>query len=624
MVRLVLGLTACAAIALADVTFNVVGFREDDADEYGVLINGKVTKLNTNKENYPLWSANVAGVNAPLSYKYVQMKKNGKVEDQEKGERKLPAGAAHTPNEFYDRIQTMHELPPLPQVYPNALVQNSPFFRPGYIGNIFIEGDEEEIKHINVGGSDAHPKPIHVNFQYIGANEHVKINNATFNLSGGSAREYSKLAYKLKFRKGNRFLDLGSVKLRNVETDDSFMREMIYVDLLNSLGVHTQQAAYVRVFINHKPIGLFIGMEEMKKHWIKKVLHPNVKKTKTGALWKMNSCCGIEGNMDWLGPHSKDYLVGEVYKNILPGNNPKDDLLKDLIVLMEDLKHYDPEKVKDPIAYWEKRMDLDQFLKSMAMEYLTGSSDSFWIKGSNWQIYNDPVTGRWTYLPIDFDDTFGDSRYGPVDSYRKMPKVNGKGFESPMIQKLIIDTPAISKRFEQILKDTVSYLYKPHAVEPRMDAYYKMIADDVAWDRKLPRVFPAGKSHNFKFSDLAQGVTDVKYFIKKRTGQVEKDLHFKALPGTPTKVEYHVMNKQLSPYGILPKEAKVATPAPANTEEKSNSDNGNTPDTTTPADDGVNVGDASTQGDKLMNSAELLRGKWAALTAVVAIVVLAI
>ncbi|KAF9946941.1 hypothetical protein BGZ70_002946 [Mortierella alpina] len=623
MVRLVLGLAACAAIALADVTFNVVGFREEDADEYGVLINGKVTKLNTNKETYPLWSANVAGVNAPLSYKYVHMKKDGKVEGQEKGERKLPAGAAHTPNEYYNRIHTMHELPPLPQVYENPLVQNSPFFRPGYIGNLFIEGDAAMIKHIHTGGGDFHPKPIHVKVQYIGANEHVKVNNATFNLSGGSAREYSKLAYKLKFHKGNRFLDLGSVKLRNVETDDSFMREMVYVDLLNSLGVHTQQATYVRVFINQKPIGLFIGMEEMKKHWIKKVLHPNVKKTKTGALWKMNSCCGAEGNLDWLGPHSKDYLVGEVYKNILPGNNPKDDLLKDLIVLMEDLKHYEPAKVKDPIAYWEQRMDLNQFLKSMAMEYLTGSSDSFWIKGSNWQIYNDPVTGKWTYLPIDFDDTFGDSRYGPVDSYRKMPKVNSKGFESPMIRKLIIDTPAISKRFEQILKDTVSYLYKPQAVGPRMDAYYNMIADDVAWDRKLPRVFPAGKSHNFKFSDLAQGVTDVKYFIKQRTGQVEKDLKFKALPGVPTKVGYHVMNKQLSPYGIIPKEAKVAAPA-TNIEHKPNNYNGNTADVPTPADNEANVGDASTQGDKLMNSAELLRGKWAALTAVVAIVVLAI
>ncbi|KAF9944305.1 hypothetical protein BGZ72_002539 [Mortierella alpina] len=168
MVRLVLGLAACAAIALADVTFNVVGFREDEGDEYGVMINGKVTKLNTNKENYPLWSANVAGVNAPLEYKYVQMNKNGKVEEQEKGARKLPAGAAHTPNEYFDRIHTMHELPPLPQVYENGLVQNSPFFRRGYIGNLFVEGDEEQIKHIHTGGSDFHPKPIHVKVQYIG------------------------------------------------------------------------------------------------------------------------------------------------------------------------------------------------------------------------------------------------------------------------------------------------------------------------------------------------------------------------------------------------------------------------------------------------------------------------
>src|SRR5690554_2694363 len=132
------------------------------------MINGKLTKLKTTKDAYLLWSANVADVNGPLEYKYVQLAKGGKVGKQETTARKLPAGALHTPNEFFDRSQSVYDLPPLPQVYKNELQQNSPFFREGYIGNIFIEGNVVGIKHINKGGEDFYPDPIHVNVQYIG------------------------------------------------------------------------------------------------------------------------------------------------------------------------------------------------------------------------------------------------------------------------------------------------------------------------------------------------------------------------------------------------------------------------------------------------------------------------
>lgn len=149
-------------------TFNVVGLHEDAGDSFGVMVNGKLTKLTTTMETYPLWSANVAGVNAPLTYKYVHLEKNGKVNKQEKVERKLPQGAIHTPNEFFDRSHSLHNLPPLPQVFENKLEQNSPFFREGFIGNMFVEGDPAKIKFLNKGGAEFHPEPIKVSVQYIG------------------------------------------------------------------------------------------------------------------------------------------------------------------------------------------------------------------------------------------------------------------------------------------------------------------------------------------------------------------------------------------------------------------------------------------------------------------------
>ncbi|KAK3847732.1 MAG: coth protein-domain-containing protein [Linnemannia gamsii] len=621
MVHLLLGLTACAAMAMADVTFNVVGLREDAGDSFGVMVNGKLTKLTTNTDIYPLWSANVAGVNAPLTYKYVQLEKNGKIGKQEEAERKLPEGAVHTPNEFFDRSHTLHDLPPLPQVYDNKLEQNSPFFREGYIGNIFVEGDPAKIKYLNKGGADFHPNPIKVKVQYIGANENIKISNVTFNLSGASAREYAKLAYKLKFPKKNRLLDLATLKLRSGETDATMMREKLYIDILNSLGVPTQQSAYVRLFLNNQPIGLYVAMEEMKKHWIKKVLHPDVKKTKAGPLWKMNSCCGHEGNLEWLGPTTKSYVLGDIYKNILPGKNPKDDLMADLIVFMKDLKDYDPKKVKDPIAYWEQRLDLDGFLKSMAMEHLAGAWDAYWKSGSNYQIYKDPLTNKWIWLPIDFDDTFGTSYDGKIDSYRAVPKKNALGFESPLAQRLIIETPQINARFEQILKDTVNTAFKPEAMAPRIEGYKKMIQEDVAWDRVQPRV-SKGKSEKFTIEDLHKGLRDgtkdnwgLMNWIEKRTTEVEKSLKFKVQTGTDSKVAIHKMTTLNNPFGVVVAKQATSisqaavpvaggdTPMDAASDPRKNGASSSSPS-------------AATQQKDKKSSAESLKSQWSVLGAV--------
>ena len=80
------------------------------------------------------------------------------------------------------------------------------------------------------------------------------------------------------------------------------------------------------------------------------------------------------------------------------------------------------------------------------MEYLAWTWDAHWKSGSNYHIYHDLITNKWTWLPIDFGDTFGTSFEGKVESYRAIPKKNESGFVSPLAQKLIIETPQINAR----------------------------------------------------------------------------------------------------------------------------------------------------------------------------------
>ncbi|KAG0357394.1 hypothetical protein BG005_003592 [Podila minutissima] len=531
------------------ITFNVVGLRSEDADSFGVMVNGKMHKLATTMKTYPLWSAKVAGVDASVSYKYVQLNKAGKITESEKTMRKLPAGSVHTPNEFFGRRQSIYKIPTLPQVFENKLVQSSPFFREGLISNLFIQGPEDDWRKLNVVGSHV---DIKAKIQYIGANENVVIENVKIELACHSTREYAKLAYHLHFPEATPLLDLTSIKLRSGENDETMIREKLYVDLLNNIGVPAQQTSYIHMFWNGEPIGLFVAMEVQKENWIRKVLHPDIPKVQVGSLWKMNSCCGGTGDLEWKGPTIKSYNDQNV---------PKDNYMTDLIALMKDLKDYDPNKTKDPVAYWEKRLDLDVFLKSMVMEYLTAAFDAYWISGSNYQIYHDPVTKKWIWLPMDFDDTFGHSFWAQVESYKKTPRQNKRGFESFLVTKLILDTPTIKAKFEDHPKTITSYIFKPQALNPRVDAYVHMIEEDVAWDRKLPRVAEGGKSYHFKIKDLYKGAkSHLKGWVKERSEQVQKDMKFKSPTVVTNRAPRHAPHA--IPQPVAPKNIKVPAPAP--------------------------------------------------------------
>ncbi|KAG0042277.1 hypothetical protein BGZ83_000690 [Gryganskiella cystojenkinii] len=630
MVRLLI-LAACVAVALADVKFNVIGLREVDVDEFGVMINGKITKLQTSKEAYPLWSSNVAGISAPVEYQYVRLDKQGKVYKEEKP-RKLPVGAVQTPNEFFNRPDTIHNLPPLPQVFENKLEQNSPFFREGYIGNLFLEGDPKAWSYIHSGGAKWwNPKPLNVKVQYVGANENIKVSNVKLQLSGGQTRSYSKLPYKFKFPDGHRLLDIGMLKLRSAETDPTMIREKLYIDLLNSLGVPAPQASYVRLFFNQKPVGLYIAEEIMKEQWVTNVLHSesigkeSVGKLKSGSLWKMDADDGLKADLIWKGAKTSSYKVGQIYKNLHLGNNPKGDEMHDLIQLMADLKNFDPKNEKDPIGFWEKRLDLDVFLKSMAMEYLTGFWDGYWTSGSNYQMYNDPITNLWTWLPIDYDDTFGSSYSGQLGSYRTFPMKS----ESPLVKKLILESPPIRARFEAILKDTVSYAFKPQALMPRILAYKDLILDDVKWDRSLPRL-NKGDTEGFTVADLPRGVTvgkkgewGLKAWIEKRTKGVEDDLKFKVLPGTPSKVPLHFVTKLQSAYGIVVKDEKSSAKEGSNpgsradTKGDAGSKGGNKQ-----VDNSIQKDSSSASSLKAMNSAMSLNSEWSIFVTALTLIIL--
>ena len=491
-------------------------------------INGQLTELHTDEATFPLWTGKVDSASGGTHYKYVQLSNDGKLIKCESFERSVPASAAETLNEFFDREITKMVFPDVPQVGPNVRPEPSLAFDDTQIATLHIKVSEESFAAM-VTNPRHNDNQVSANFLYLNADRTYRVENVMMKLAGKSSRGFKKLAFHFKFdkKKGQTFFDRPSVKLRAENYDPTYMREKLYFDMLNSVGVHSAQGAWVRLFINNRPWGFYLMVDDIGKPFLRyNVHHETIKgknedhdssgsgddddeeeKIKLGSLYQMAApAIPLEADLQYYGPKAEDYPPSTFTNHVL-GDNPKDAPMTQLIQFIKRLNDFSPSQ-PDAIAYWNQYLDLDEFLLCMATEFLGGSWDGYWWDGSNYFMYFNPTLeggaegGKWQWIPTDFDSTFGD---GDPTVYQTTYQyyANMTKHDHPLVTKLILMNKEIGDRFEHILYKVVTETFTPKALFGRVDAYERFIARDAEWDLTIDRsYYSEGKVLGYVVADF--------------------------------------------------------------------------------------------------------------------------
>ncbi|KAG0199609.1 hypothetical protein BGX28_007134 [Mortierella sp. GBA30] len=508
-------LVALASVVVADITFNVIGFPSADDGAFGVSIGGQVTKLTSNENNFPVWTGTVPGSTSAVEYSYVELSGTGSAVKTEAIKRKFADPlATSTPYEFFERPITHWEFPKIPYTYLATYPSKTKAFKPEQIATIHVIAPPEIIAEMNA--NPMNDKKYKVDFRFINNNTIHSVRNVTFKTGGKSSKEHSKQAFKFKFdtKVNQTFFHRPNIKLRSMVMDPTMMREKLYIDLLNSAGIPTQQGAWVRLFINKEAYGLYFMVDDIGKSFLKQTVHGGDSKIKRGSLVQMNAFeeNGQTFNADlaFKGPAATNYNKDN-YKSVNLGQGDTAvEPLKEIIDFMKDLQDFNPASTPDPVAYWESRSDLQGILRNMALEYLGGAFDNYWLSASNYFMYKNPAmaaTGKWQWIPTDFDGTFGNGNpYPNIVSYKSW--YDNKNGERPLVAKLILNNAVINPMFEQVLKELVSTAFKPEALIPRINAYHDMLRLDAQWDYSLKRHSP-GIDQNFTINDFDKNLDEI-------------------------------------------------------------------------------------------------------------------
>ena len=186
-----------------------------------------------------------------------------------------------------------------------------------------------------------------------------------------------------KFAKGQSFHGLDKFHLNNSVQDPSFMTEIVCGELYRKAGVPTARGTHARVWLNGRDLGLYVLKEGYDKTWLNRNFQSN-----KGNLYDGGFLTDIDGNI-------------EMSSGLSPTNRAD---LKALIAAA-----YSP--MTNRLQRLGAVLDLESFTTFCVLQVLTSDWDGYAAKPNNYRLYNDPKTGKFTFIPHGMDQMFWDSNY---------------------------------------------------------------------------------------------------------------------------------------------------------------------------------------------------------------------
>jgi len=505
-------------------------------------INYQQYEMEAVPDNYPLYQKVIDINQFPVNYNYILDYGNGHAEQEEFTRQR--SENEESLNEFFGRSITIKKHPLLPNAYPSfEYFKKSRLYDDNFVASIFVKCNEDEIKEMNKNPNN---KDLKSKAQVIYASPYVikTFNNATIHISGQSTREVPKLSYKIKDLKddnGKELYGRTSIKLRAEHMDPTLLREKLYGDILNTLGVPAAQNTYARLYINQRPIGLFDLSDDVKNnHYLRSTFNNGKKydEANPNPLYKADCGSGTYSDLSYHGedPTCKEYHVYS-YAGKDKVKTKQEHMKEELIPLLKEIDDY-AKGTRNDLS-----IDVDTFLKYMAMEFLGGAIDNYWNSPGNYFLFKDLTKNKWYFHDIDFHYSFG-INWGkdkmlntPLAEYPPIVDEE-KSYRERALLDALRSHIEMETKFKDIFARLLKTSYHPNAIFPRLESITNMIREDAHWDISLEKENPkpsSGESYLYTINDFENDSTSeqakgfdkgcpIRHFIKNKAILLAKEL----------------------------------------------------------------------------------------------------
>lgn len=320
-----------------------------------------------------------------------------------------------------------------------------------------------------------------------------------------------KLSFKLDFDEyeddypqidNQRFYGFKKFSLKSNFDDESLMREKVAAEVFKNAGVPVSHAAFYTLYIDHgngpEYFGLYTLVEEIDGTVIDTQFSSD-----DGNLYKPE-----DGSANFVeGTFATDDFEKKT--------NEDDEDWSDIVSLFDALHDYTA--TSDP-ATWRENLeaifDVDGFLRYLAVNGIIQNWDSYGRMPHNFYLYNDPDTGKLTWIPWDNNEALQEGKQGGALT---LDFSNLKASEWPLIAKIYADD-VYKARYDRYLSEVISDAFEENIIHVTYDTYSILIEPYATTE--IP-----GYSYLESANDFSNAVSILKAHATSRAAAVSRYLN---------------------------------------------------------------------------------------------------
>ena len=268
----------------------------------------------------------------------------------------------------------------------------------------------------------------------------------------------------------------------NANGDPTFLRTVLSLRIARQ-HIPAPKANLVRVVINGENWGVYANQQQFNKDFLKDNYD-----TPKGTRWKVPQGGGDGiGGFRYVGDDPESYQ--EVFK-IKSKDKPEAwEALIGLASIFDKTPLDQLESALTPV------LDIDSYLKFLALDNVLVSGDGFWTRGSDYSLYLHP-DGRFRLIFYDANEMFsfsggrrgrgpgGGGNYQGGTGVNLEPMAGLSDTSKPIISK-ILSVPSLREKYLGYVREMADKSLNWDTVGPMVKQYRELIIDDVKRDTRM-------------------------------------------------------------------------------------------------------------------------------------------
>ncbi len=273
---------------------------------------------------------------------------------------------------------------------------------------------------------------------------------------------------------GQEFHNLKQLMFLNNIGDASMIQEKLAYDAMHFAGIPASYVSFVELWIDlsdddQPPIfwGIYTMVERVDKKFLANRFGRDYD---TGNLYKASHAERGPMNLIYHGPDITDYPTQDGLYAYGKATNEEQADYSDVINLMYVIDGVTYDTPEDFAAALEQVLNVDIFLRYMAVVNMLGNWDSYPYTGNNYHLFYNAGTGKFEWIPWDL--TWGGDTQHPLFE-RGMSDMVGEG--APLFDR-VFEVERYRIRYAGYLDLLARYWFTEENISALAYDYYNMIA----------------------------------------------------------------------------------------------------------------------------------------------------